>query len=254
MASGQRTFGRLSRQSAPPVAAPESVDAVAPDEAPEDGSIDEHEEAAPERDRNGRASRLSAQPVADLDGPEAIDSDDTPDDGSVAESAASLLSISLRRRRPMTVAAPPPPRRAAPPRPRGLTESWDLARGSRAYPTPAEIDDATVTASGFQGVLVRCAEDGRFLQVRRVFGSPTQSDGNAEGGAPRWEEQNSAMVLEWLSTLGRETVRAGGPIDARDVFPGRNGGVAWRAVILPLSTDGRGIDTLLCCVRMETGR
>jgi hypothetical protein len=252
MASGHRAFGRSTRQSARPVTPPETIDAIDDDEMADEGSIDERSDAEAGRRAHGKASRLSAQPVAELDEPEANDSDDTPDEGSVAESAASLLSISMRRRRPATVAAPPP-RRAAPPRPRSLTESWDQARRNRAYPTPADIDDTTVTANGFQGVLVKCAEDGRFLQVRRVFGSPVPVDGAAES-APRWDEQNSAMVLEWLSTLGREAVRAGGPIDARDVFPTRRGGVSWRAIVLPLSTDGHMIDTLLCCVRMELER
>jgi hypothetical protein len=198
----------------------------------------------------GRSSRLSIQPAAPPEGPEAVDSDDTPDDGSVAENAASLLSISLRRRRP---AAAPPPRRAAPPRPRTPSECWDLARRARAYPTPADIDDAVITAGGFQGVLVKCAEDGRFLQVRRVFGSPVPTDGSADN-LPRWDEQNTAMVLEWLSTLGREAVRAGGPVEAAHVFPSRRSGVPWRAVILPLSTTGDSIDMLLCCVRMEPER
>ena len=93
----------------------------------------------------------------------------------------------------------------------------------------------------------------RFLQVRRVFGSPVPADGSA-GDLPRWDEQNTAMVLEWLSTLGREAVRAGGPVEAADVFPSRRSGVPWRAVILPLSTTGDIIDTLLCCVRMEPER
>ena len=207
----------------------------------------------------GRSTKVSIEPAPPPEGPEAVDSDDTPDEGSVAENAASLLSISLRRRKP--AAAPQPaaapaaaPRRPAPPpRPRSLSETWALARRARPYPTPADIDDAVVTSGGFQGVLVKCAEDGRFLQVRRVFGSPMPADASASG-LPRWDEQNTAMVLEWLSTLGREAVRAGGPVEAFDVFPSRRTGVPWRAVILPLSTGGDMIDMLLCCVRMEPER
>lgn len=252
MASGHRSFGRSSRQSARPAAPPANAEAIDRDDPAEEGSIDDRSATGTGQRPFGRSSRLAAQPVADPEGPEANDSDDTPDEGSVAESAASLLSISLRRRRP--AAAPPPVRRpAAPPRPRSPLESWNMARRNRAFPTPADIDDAVIIAGGFQGVLVKCTEDGRFLQVRRVFGSPVPADGSA-GDLPRWDEQNTAMVLEWLSTLGREAVRAGGPVEAADVFPSRRSGVPWRAVILPLSTTGDIIDTLLCCVRMEPER
>lgn len=252
MASGHRSFGRSTKHSARPAAPPPSTDANVGDDTPEEGSVDE--QSGPARKPFGRSSRLSAQPVADPDGPEANDSDDTPDEGSVADNAASLLSISMRRRRPVAAPQPAPRRAAAPPRPRSLSEAWDLARRDHPYPAPADIDDATVTAGGYQGVLVRCAEDGRFLQVRRVFGSPVPAGSPAED-LPRWEEQNTAMVLEWLSTLGREAVRAGGPVEAADVFPSRRTGVPWRAVVLPLSTTGGDlVDTLLCCVRMELGR
>jgi hypothetical protein len=245
MASGHRSFGRSTRHAARPD--PSSRD----DDAPEEGSIDE--QSGPARKPFGRSSRLSAQPVADPEGAAADDSDDTPDEGSVADSAASLLSISMRRRKPMAAAQPAPRRAAAPPKPRSPIEAWSLARRNQPYPAPADIDDATVTSGGYQGVLVRCAEDGRFLQVRRVFGSAMPSAGPAED-PPRWEEQNTAMVLEWLSTLGREAVRAGGPVEAADVFPSRRTGVPWRAIVLPLSTTGGDlVDTLLCCVRMDVG-
>lgn len=251
MASGHRSFGRSTRHAARPAAPASSADVAGGDDAAEEGSIDE--QSGPARKAFGR-SRLSAQPVADPEGPEADDSDDTPDEGSVADNAASLLSISMRRRKPMAAAQPAPRRAPTPPRPRSPSEAWELARRNLPYPAPADIDDATVTAGGYQGVLVRCAEDGRFLQVRRVFGSPVPS-GSPAGDLPRWEEQNTAMVLEWLSTLGREAVRAGGPVEAADVFPSRRTGVPWRAIVLPLSTTGGDlVDTLLCCVRMELGR
>jgi hypothetical protein len=254
MASGHRSFGRSTRQSGRPAAAPPAPDADDDDSMADDGSIDERPMNRAARRAAAKASRLSAQPVADLDETEANDSDDTPDDGSVADAAASLLSISLRRRRPTAAPPPPQPRRAAPSsRPRSPIESWTLARRGQPYPTPADLDDTVVTAAGYQGVLVRCAEDGRFLQVRRVFGSPMPADG-AASDLPRWDEQNTAMVLEWMSTLGREAVRAGGPVEAADVFPSRRGGVPWRAIVLPLSTAGQVIDMLLCCVRMEPER
>ncbi|HEX7007579.1 MAG TPA: hypothetical protein VF274_10585 [Alphaproteobacteria bacterium] len=204
----------------------------------------------------GRSSRVLIDPAPPPEGPEAEDSDDTPDEDSVADYAASLLSISVRRRRPAPAPQPVPvaPRRpATPPRPPSPSETWALARRDRPYPTPSDIDDAAITCHGYQGVLVKCAEDGRFLQVRRVFGSPLPAGGGASN-LPRWEEQNTAMVLEWLSTLGREAVREGGPVEAFDVFPSRRAGVPWRAVVLPLSMSGDMVDMLLCCVRMEPER
>ncbi len=161
--------------------------------------------------------------------------------------AASLLMVPIRRRKKSVVVAvaPPPIWNSA-----SFINYWDWLRRNRRFPSLADVDGQAVAAKAGDGKVMTCRIDGRHIVIERVFGSPSSkavgSDGSPISGL------HSAMVLEWLRSLGQKAMRVGAPVEEQETFTSDRGQIECHAVILPLSADQLEVDHLLCCLRTRT--
>ncbi len=172
------------------------------------------------------------------------DEDDLADEGSVADQAASLAQVSIQRRRR---AGPSEPASQGP---GGLISYWERLRGGRRFPSPADLDQKTVSGFTTAGLVMRFVIDGRLILMDKAYTAKTSASARLEDLLASGLQ--SAIVLDWVRELGRRAARQAKPTHGSHTFPATAGDVRCTALMLPLSKDQPVVDHLLCYLQLET--
>ncbi len=222
--------------------------------------------------RNDRDSWTAADPANedDANGPDAGDA------------AGSLMSVQIRRSRPARkrgAEAPPPGADAeettqarlssekaahsagpagtaagdtepshGPGQPEEILAYWSRLRGSRLYPSFADLDMDRITADWPNSVLFRCRAGSRALEPDRTFGPKGGGTALTLGSEPGRIEL-SPMMLQWLLSLAGEAVYNRGPVEDSEAFPAAKQSIGYRAIALPMGESQGAVDHVLCHVR-----
>lgn len=136
-------------------------------------------------------------------------------------------------------------------RPAGeITTYWARLRGSRPYPSVADLDPDQIAVDWPNSILFRCRAgsgalepDMSFLPRRESVGAGLSQDSD-DGRI-----QLSPLMLQWLVSLAADAVRSQRPVEDTESFPSLQRAIGYRAVALPLSDDRSAIDHVLCHVR-----
>lgn len=197
----------------------------------------------------------SATETAENDEAQQVPAD--TDTGSAA--ASSLMSVQIRRARPPRehplcgpAEVPEPATRAQDEaRPAGeITTYWARLRGSRPYPSVADLDPDQIAVDWPNSILFRCRAgsdalepDMSFLPRRGSVGAGLSQDSD-DGRI-----QLSPLMLQWLVSLATDAVRSQRPVEDTESFPSLQRAIGYRAVALPLSDDRSAVDHVPCHVR-----
>lgn len=161
--------------------------------------------------------------------------DDDSGDGHLA-GAGSLLSISIRNKRPAAAAV----------RQHTLSERlvdhWKSVRTQKGY-----VDATDFTNSDFASIWGHCFEFepdrwSRGFRIIRIGHVLDAHDGLFESGLEA-DQSNvmqrspevAAMLIDWLKTLADQSFRACEPINERETLPVQNDGVDYSCTVLPLT-------------------
>ncbi len=154
---------------------------------------------------------------------------------------------------------PPPPevRRESPAptaetsRPEGIVSYWLRLRGSRRFPSKADLDQNRIIADWPNSILMRCRSGSKALEPEKVFAGPGQAslaDSTTPADTSQAAMELSPMMLQWLLTLAGDAAKDRRPMQDTEAFPSRNQSVRYGAFALPFSEDQSQIDHVLCHV------
>ena len=233
--------GRRMQSSAPPPPAPTDPRPAKPAEAP----------VAP-----AARAPLTAPGIARY----ARTGDNGQDTESKPQLAIPASKPAAPKPRPAQRAGPPPPpdvRRETPApapevsRPEGIVSYWLRLRGSRRFPSKADLDQNRIVTDWPNSILMRCRSGSKVLEPEKVFAGPNNAslaDSTAPAGTSQAAMDLSPMMLQWLLTLAGDAARDRRPMQDTEAFPSRNQSVQYGAFALPFSEDQSEIDHVLCHV------
>lgn len=128
---------------------------------------------------------------------------------------------------------------------------WMDIRKGRRYPTWESLDPALIGSNWPNCVLVHCNKELGRLQVKYEFTNAVRkvalSSATAEERIDRIEF--TPMVIDWILGLARDVALSGKPTHGSEYFPSLKGEFPLRLIALPLSTDLRSIDHVLCYIQ-----
>jgi len=237
--------GRRMQSIAPPPAAPSEPSPAEPADPPQAEPV-----AAPAPP--ARRAPLTAPGIARYAR--------TGDDGQSAESKPQLAIPATPRASPGQRANTPPPpvaRQESPApaaeasRPEGIVSYWLRLRGSRRYPSKADLDQNRIIADWPNSILMRCRSGSKVLEPEKVFAGPGKAslaDSTAPADTSQAAMELSPMMLQWLLTLAGDAAKDGRPMQDTEAFPSRNQSIRYGAFALPFSEDQSQIDHVLCHV------
>ncbi len=234
--------------AAPPPAAPPS--AAPPPAAPR--------AAAPRAaDSPGTSAKASAAPAArtPLNAPGiaryARSGSDGQNHGRNQQTKPQLDIPATKPAAPRPSPAPPPETAAPTPRvsrPEGIVSYWLRLRGSRRFPSKADLDQDRIVADWPNSILMRCRIGSKALEPEKVFAGPDKASPTASAGTSQAAMDLSPMMLQWLLTLAGDAARDRRPMQDTEEFPSRNQSIRYGAFALPFSDDQSQIDHVLCHV------
>jgi len=173
------------------------------------------------------------------------------DNGNRTDSNASVITPT-----PFSAPQPQAPRntgwgrqkkQAAP----DILSYWMDIRKGRRYPTWESLDPALIGSHWPNCVLVHCNKELGRLQVKYEFTNAVRkaalSSATAEERIDRIEF--TPMVIDWILGLARDVALSGKPAHGSEHFPSLKGEFPLRLIALPLSTDLRSIDHVLCYIQ-----
>lgn len=160
---------------------------------------------------------------------------DDGDDGHLA-GAGSLLSISIRHKRPATAAI----------RPKTLSERvvdhWKATRTEKG-----QVDASDFNTGDLAGVWAHCFEfepdqrsrGVRIVRVGRIIDGLVESDDPAfdtgRADAMRQTPEIAAMLIDWLRRLANDCFQTREPISERETFPVKDGSVDYSCTVIPVT-------------------
>jgi hypothetical protein len=164
--------------------------------------------------------------------------------------AASLASVPLRKRgtaarpleplnRAQEQSAPPAPATMpAETDPAAIIAWWERLKRGRPFPSPDDLDRAAIAATWPDAVLLAYdASSGTISRAIRLSNADI---------VPNEIVEYSTMITEWLLALGRKAAQRGGALQETRTFPIGRGIADYRIDALPLASDHRGVDHVLC--------
>ncbi len=164
--------------------------------------------------------------------------------------AASLASIPVRKHgaavrppEPLTRAQQPsaqsvPAAIPAETDPAAIIAWWERLKRGRPFPSPDDLDRAAIAATWPEAVLLAYdASSGTISRAIRLSNA---------GVVPNEIVEHSSMITEWLLALGRKAAQRGQALQETMSFPVGRGIAAYRIDALPLASDRRGVDHVLC--------
>lgn len=113
-----------------------------------------------------------------------------------------------------------------------LVDYWDGLRGARAFPALHDLDRARIAALWPNTLLV-------------VVG-PSELPRITPLGANNGEIEYTATVIDWIVARSRSAARRGEPTEAEQRFAVSTGGARYRLLLLPVGSDERKSDHMLC--------
>jgi len=139
----------------------------------------------------------------------------------------------------------------APTRPEGIVSYWLRLRGSRRFPSQADLDQKRIVADWPNSILMRCRSGSKVLEPEKVFAgtagaaSPPSS---AKADSSQAAMDLSPMMLQWLLSLAGDAARDRRSMQDTEAFPAHDKSIRYGAYALPFSEDQRQIDHVLCHV------
>lgn len=175
----------------------------------------------------------------------------TPGDLDLPDTA-SLTGISIRRRKD-AVAKPSvqPARptagivRSEQPAPRNIAEYWERLRKGRRWPQRGDVDPKQIGLHWPNTLLMRVGRNGDPWRFESLISGVMRGGGQSFHNG---EVEFNSMVMEWILGIGRNTERAGRPVEDVDNFPTAAGDVRYRAMAVPLGDNDLAVTYVLCHV------
>lgn len=133
-------------------------------------------------------------------------------------------------------------------RPEGIVSYWLRLRGSRRYPSTADLDQNRIGTDWPNSILMRCRSGSKALEPEKVFTSPDKVAPAASAGMSQAAMELSPMMLQWLLTLAGDAAKDCRPMQDTEAFPSHNQSIRYGAFALPFSEDQSQIDHVLCHV------
>lgn len=153
--------------------------------------------------------------------------------------SASLASVSIRRARP---AAWQPHQSAS--TSDDIVAYWRRLRGTRRFPSRADLDVKTVAFYWPYSILFRVQDDGYVVEVDGTV-NPQSSLGAGSLRSLRADGPLQFALTEWFVPVVRAAAHWGQPIDETTDLPIAGETARYRAVALPFSDDQIVVDTVL---------
>lgn len=125
-----------------------------------------------------------------------------------------------------------------------LLRYWEMVRGARSWPAPGDIDPAALAADWDDCMMIDLGDPAAGPVFRHV-GARLHADawplaaGSAVADAPKGSLLRPATGFVAMVTERKAPVSIGGQYESAD-----NGVVLYRAILMPLSSDGLSIDTV----------
>jgi hypothetical protein len=132
--------------------------------------------------------------------------------------------------------------------PADIVDYWSGLRDGRTFPSPTDLDSDAIVSRWPNSILLTCAAGDVTMRAAALFkplGAGLQTS-YAHGPQPI---DFSPMVVEWIISLAQDTVRRAQPLTENELFQLPDGPQRYAACALPLSTDQRDVDHVLCYVR-----